>query len=106
MSKAIVRFLAILGGLWLVAMVIMIVAVIGAKGKVPDKTILEANFEQALPENIPDSPTAKLMNSDQTTLRDVIDAIDRGAADDRVVGMVAKIGAAPLGMAKVQEIRE
>ncbi len=33
-------------------------------------------------------------------------AIDRGAADDRVVGMVAKIGAAPIGMAKVQEIRE
>jgi protease-4 len=106
MSKAIVRFLAILGALWLITMVIMIVFVLGSKGKVPDKTILEANFEQALPEDIPDSPTAKLMNSDQTTLRDVIDAIDRAAADDRVVGMVAKIGAAPLGMAKVQEIRE
>jgi protease IV len=106
MSKAIVRFLAILGALWLVTMVIMIVAVIGSKGKVPDKTILEANFEQALPEDVPDTPTAKLMNAQRTTVRDVVDAIDRGAADDRVVGMVAKIGAAPLGMAKVQEIRE
>src|SRR6266850_1364474 len=106
MSKVIVRFLAILGALWLVAMVIMIVAVIGTKGKVAEKTILEANFEQALPEDVPDSPTAKLMNSDRATVRDVVDAIDRGANDDRVVGMVAKIGAAPLGMAKVQEIRE
>jgi len=106
MTKAIVRFLAILGALWLVTMVIMIVAVIGSKGKVPDKTILEANFEQALPEDVPDTPTAKLMNTQRTTVRDVVDAIDRGAADDRVVGMVAKIGAAPLGMAKVQEIRE
>ena len=106
MSKVIVRFLAILGALWLVAMVIMIVAVIGTKGKVPEKTILEANFEQALPEDVPDSPTAKLMNSERATVRDVVDAIDRGASDDRVVGMVAKIGAAPLGMAKVQEIRE
>ena len=106
MSKAIVRFLAILGALWLVTMIILIVAVIGFKGKVPDKTILEANFEQALPEDVPDTPTAKLMNSDRTTLRDVVDAIDRGAADDRVVGMVAKIGAAPIGMAKVQELRE
>jgi protease-4 len=105
MGKAIVRFLAILGALWLVAMVIMIVFVIGSKGKVPDKTILEANFEQALPEDVPDSPTAKLMNSERATVRDVVDAIDRGASDDRVVGMVAKIGAAPLGMAKVQEIR-
>src|SRR6266481_4458833 len=106
MTKAIVRFLAILGALWLVTMVILIVAVIGSKGKVPDKTILEANFEQALPEDVPDTPTAKLMNTERTTVRDVVDAIDRGAADDRVVGMVAKIGAAPLGMAKVQEIRE
>jgi len=63
MLKVIVRFLAILGALWLVAMVIMIVAVIGSKGTVPEKTILEADFEQALPEDIPDNPTAKfLMN--------------------------------------------
>ena len=106
MSKAIVRFLAILGALWLITMVIMIVAVLGVKGKVSDKTILEANFEQALPEDIPDSPTARLRIGERATVRDVVDAIDRGAADDRVVGMVAKIGAAPLGMAKVQEIRE
>jgi len=106
MSKVIVRFLAILGALWLVAMVILIVAVIGSKGKVPEKTILEANFEEALPEDIPDNPTAKFLMSERPTMRDVVDAIDRGAGDDRVVGMVAKIGAAPLGMAKVQEIRE
>jgi protease-4 len=106
MSKVIVRFLAILGALWLIAMVIVIVAVIGSKGKVPEKTILEANFEQALPEDIPDSPTAKFLMTERPTVRDVVDAIDRGAEDDRVVGMVAKIGAPPLGMAKVQEIRE
>jgi len=106
MSKVIVRFLAILGALWLVAMVILIVAVIGSKGKVPEKTILEANFDQALPEDIPESPTAKFLMSERPTVRDVVDAIDRGATDDRVVGMVAKIGAPPLGMAKVQEIRE
>ena len=106
MSKVIVRFLAILGALWLVAMVIMIVAVIGSKGTVPEKTILEADFEQALPEDIPDNTTAKFLMSERPTVRDVVDAIDRGAGDDRVVGMVAKIGAPPLGMAKVQEIRE
>jgi protease IV len=106
MSKVIVRFLAILGALWLIAMVIMIVAVIGSKGRVPSKTILEANFEQGLPEDIPESPTAKVLMSERATVRDVVDAIDRGADDERVVGLVAKIGAAPLGMAKVQEIRE
>jgi protease IV len=106
MSKLIVRFLAILGALWLVGIVIMLFVVIGSKGKVPAKTVLEANFDQALLEDIPDTPGAKLMLSERHTLRDVIDAIDRGAGDDRVVGLVAKISAAPMGMAQVQEIRE
>jgi len=106
MSKIIVWFLAILGALWLIGMVIVMVAVIGSKGKVPSKTILEANFEQALPEDIPQTPAAKLMLGERHTLRDEIDAIDRGANDDRVVGLVARIGAAPLGMGKIQEIRE
>jgi protease-4 len=106
MFKAIVRFLAILGALWLIGLVIMMVAVIGFKGKVPSKTILEANLEQSFPENAPDSPTAKLMLTEKVTLRDVVDAMDRGANDDRVVGMVAKIGAARMGVAQVQEIRD
>jgi protease IV len=106
MSKAIVRFLAILGALWLVGIVITLVAVIGAKGRVPSKTILEANFEQSFLENKPDTPSAHLLLQEKETLRDVVDAIDRGASDDRVVGMIAKIGAAPMGMAETQEIRD
>lgn len=111
MSKAIVRFLAILGALWLIGMVIMLVAVIGGKGKVPSKTILEANFEQPLLENVPDTPTARLMTTDRQVLRDVVDAIDRGATDDRVVGMVARVGAgvmgvSQMGVAQIQEIRD
>ena len=106
MSKLIVRFLAILGALWLIGMVIVMVAVIGTKGKVPSKTILEANFEQEFMEDVPDTPSAQLLLTDRQTVRDVVDAIDRGASDDRVVGMIAKIGAAPMGMAKTQEIRD
>jgi protease-4 len=106
MSKAIVRFLAILGALWLIGMVIVLVAVIGKKGRVPSKTILEANFEQTFLEDAPDTPTARLMLNQKQTLRDVVDAVDRGASDDRVVGMIAKIGAAPMGMAQTQEIRD
>ena len=106
MSKAIVRFLAILGALWLIGMVIVLVAVIGTKGKVPSKTILEANFEQTFMEDVPQSPSAQLLLNEKQTLRDVVDAIDRGASDDRVVGMIAKIGAAPMGMAQTQELRD
>jgi protease IV len=106
MFKSIVRFLAILGALVLLGTIFAVVAIIGSKGKVPSKTILEANFEQTLLEDVPRTPTARLMLNEKQTLRDVIDAIDRGAVDDRVVGMIAKIGAAPMGMAQVQEIRD
>ena len=106
MSKLIIRFLAILGALWLVGMAIVLFAVIDFKGKVPSKTILEANLDKSFLENVPDTPTARLMSADRQTLRDVVDAMDRGAEDDRVVGMIARVGAAPMPMAQVQEIRE
>src|SRR6202041_423157 len=106
MFRLIVRFLAILGGLGLIGLAIVVMAVIGWKGKVPSKTILEANFEQSFLEDAPNTPSAQLMMTHKPTLRDVVDAIDRGASDDRVVGMIAKIGAAPMGMAQTQELRD
>ncbi len=106
MFRLIVRFLAILGALGLIGLAIVLVAVIGVKGRVPSKTILEADFEHSLLEDAPDTPAAQLMMTHKETLRDVVDAIDRGGADDRVVGMIAKIGAASLGMAQTQELRD
>ena len=79
MSKLIVRFLAILGALWLIGIAIVLFAVIDFKGKVPSKTILEASFDKSFLENVPDTPTARLMSADRQSLRDVVDAIDRGA---------------------------
>ena len=106
MSKIIVRFLAILGALWLLGLVIVLIAVLGPKGKVPSKTILEANFEERLLEDIPQTPQAKLMLTERHTVRDVVDALDRGSTDDRVAGLIAKIGETPMGLGQVQEIRE
>ena len=106
MSKLIVRFLAILGALWLVGVAIVLFAVIRTKGTVPSKTILEANFDKSFVETVPDTPTARLMATDRQTLRDVVDALDRGASDDRVAGMIARVGAAPMPIAQIQEIRD
>jgi len=106
MSKLIVRFLAILGALALIGTVVAMVVAIGARGRVPSKTILEADFEQTLLEDVPETPSARLLLSDKQTLRDVVDAIDRGSSDDRVVGMIARIGASRMGMAQTQEVRD
>ncbi|MGA2354918.1 MAG: signal peptide peptidase SppA [Terriglobales bacterium] len=106
MFKLIVRFLAILGALGLIGLAIVVVFVIGINGKVPSRTILEANFEHSLLEDAPDTPTAQFTMAHKQTLRDVVDAIDRGANDDRVVGMIAKVGSASMGMAQTQELRD
>jgi protease IV len=106
MKKLIIRILAILGFIYLVTIIVTIMMLSGRKGKVPGTTILEANFEQPLIEDIPETSTAKFALQDRTTVRDVVDAMDRGAADDRVKGMVARIGAVPMGIAQTQELRE
>ena len=106
MKKVVIRILAVLGFIYLVTIIATIMLLSGRKGKVPGTTILEANFEQPLVEDIPETTTAKFALQDRTTLRDVVDALDRGAADDRVKGMVARIGAVPMGMAQTQELRE
>ena len=41
----------------------------------------------------------------QYRLRDLVAALDQARDDSRVVGLVARVGAAPLGMAQVQELR-
>lgn len=56
MSKLIVRFLAILGALWLIGIAIVLFAVIDFKGKVPSKTILEANFNNPSSKMFPTRP--------------------------------------------------
>jgi protease-4 len=57
-------------------------------------------------EYVPDDPAAKLMLSDSTTVRDIVEALERAAGDDRVVGLFARIGGGGHGMAVTQEIRD
>jgi protease-4 len=106
MFKSIIRFFAVLGALFVILIVVAAVIALGSKGTVPSKAILEADFQQSLMEDVPETPTAKLMLAEKHTLRDTVEAIDRGATDDRVVGMIAQIGAVSMGMAQTQEIRD
>jgi protease IV len=106
MKKSLVRFLAWVGGIVLLYVVVVALVLVLRKGHVPSKTILEANFEQQMIEDAPDDPVATVMLSDRPRVRDVVDALDKGAGDDRVQGLVARIGAVPMGMSETQELRE
>jgi len=106
MKRFIVRILALLGAVYLLTIVLAVMLISARKGKVPSRTILEADFEQPLIEDVPETPTARFSLADRLTVRDVVDAIDRAADDDRVKGMVARVGAVQMGMAQTQELRE
>lgn len=76
------------------------------KPSVPSKAILELDLEQAIPETAPDSPFAAFAGERALTLRDVVDALEKAGDDPHVVGLAARVGAAPIGVAEIQEIRD
>jgi protease-4 len=78
----------------------------GMKGSVPSKVVLEIDLEQPIEEWAPPDPFAEALQRRQMTVRDVVDSLERAAGDDRVVGLVARVGAAPMGMGRIQEVRD
>jgi protease IV len=107
--KVLVRILAVIGALAvLMVLLLMFIGVVasGAKGHIPSKVVLEIDLEKGLPEAVPQDPVAELMNKKELSLRDVIDTLDAAGNDDRVAGVVARIGGNPFGMAQLQELRD
>ncbi|HJQ97631.1 MAG TPA: signal peptide peptidase SppA [Candidatus Polarisedimenticolaceae bacterium] len=109
MSRKLIGFLAIVAALGLIALGVTFAIGFmsgGSMASVPSKVLLEADFETTIEEWMPDDPVSRAFGAEMPTLRDVVDALDRGAKDARVAGMVAKVGAAPMGLAQIQEIRD
>jgi protease IV len=109
MRKVLVGILAIVGGLTIVAVVLGVVLLAGSrlgKGVVASGTVLEADFEQPLAEDAPSDPIARLVSGESPVVRDVVEALERAGGDQRVKGLVARVGAAPVGLAQVQELRD
>ncbi len=108
MRKKIGRILAWIGGITvgLVVLIILSVVLFSGEDPVPDQVILEINLEQGIAEYVPEDPFAKLIADETRSLRDVIGALDAAASDDRVVGLLARGGGAPMGFAQAQEIRD
>src|SRR5262249_27444442 len=73
---------------------------------VPAHALLEVNLDQPLAEYVPEDPLASLLQSRRTVLRDVLQGLERAKDDERVVGVVARVGQASLGMAQIQELRD
>ena len=108
MRRRIGRILAWIGGITvgLVVLTILSVVLLSGEDPVPDQVILEIDLEQGVVEYVPEDPFAKLFADEVRSLRDVAGALDAAASDDRVVGVLARGGTAPMGIAQAQEIRD
>jgi protease IV len=73
------------------------------KDKLP--ILLELDLSQPLIEVEPDDPIAKLRTRGKPRLRPLLRALYEAGNDDRVVGVVARIGSAGVSLAQAQEIR-
>jgi protease-4 len=105
-----VGFLAIVGGITVavVGLVLLLAGVRCACGgeSVPRRTILELDLERGLVEARSKDPLSLVLGGGDASLGDVVQALERAAADDRVVGLVAHVGAGGWGMAQTQELRD
>src|SRR5262249_39481237 len=108
MKKVLMRLLTVIGGLVVLAAVVGLAAAIVvrvSRGAVPGKTVLEANLETQLIEEVPDDPAARVLFRDRLVVRDLVEALERAGNDSRVAGLITRVGAISMSMAQVQEIR-
>lgn len=109
MRKFLARFLAVVGALAIIlvlgALAVALVARLARSG-VPSKVLLEVDLQAPLVEYVPDDPVAWFVNREKPTVLDTVNALEKAAGDDRVAGLVATLGASPMGIAQAQEIRD
>lgn len=73
--------------------------------KIPDNIVLEMDFSKGLVEYVPDESAARMMLGKTPTVLDVVQTLELASEDKRVAGIIANVGHAELGFARIQEIR-
>ena len=76
------------------------------RGRLPARTIVEVDLDEPLAEFVPDDPLAGLLRGRRPRLRDVLDALQRAAADDHVLALVGHISTGAAGLGQTQELRD
>ncbi len=108
MKRFIVGALATIGALSILAFVgfiLLLFIAAGSKPGVPGNVVLELDLDKPLPEQMAEDSLAGALGKNETTVRDALDALEKGAKDDRVKALLVHVGQ-PGSIAEVQELRD
>ncbi len=68
--------------------------------------ILELDLSEGMADEPPPDPLSAFLTHRRNRLGDVIDALRKASADDRVKALVTKVGGRRIGLARIQELRD
>ena len=106
MKKFLARTLMLIGA-WVVVMAIVgAIATLMSQEDLPERIVLEIDFEREFAEYIPTDPLASVLMEQTVSVRDIVDALHQATADERVLALVARTGTPRMGLAEIQEVRD
>jgi len=73
---------------------------------IADNTVLALDLTGGFPDSAPSNALSKLIRPGRPPLRDVLDAIEKAREDQRVTGLIVRLGDAEMGLAEAQELRD
>src|SRR6188508_460337 len=76
------------------------------QARAPQRTVLELDLHAPLLEQYAEGPFGALLTQRRMRLRDVVEALHAAAADDKVVGLVARVDPQGTGLAGIEELRD
>ncbi|HET9204572.1 MAG TPA: signal peptide peptidase SppA [Acidimicrobiia bacterium] len=95
------------GALIVLGLILVLLALLGlARRWVRRGTVLELDLDHGVREEPMSGALGRYINPGALVLRDVTDALARASGDDRVVGMVARLGNGQIGLGHAQELRD
>lgn len=108
MKRFLIGMLAFIGAmsvLFVVGLIGLMVLASASGPTVPSNLVLELDLDRPLPEHVSGGSLASAFGEDPTTVRDVVDALEKAGQDPRVKSLVARIGD-PGSPAVAQELRD
>ena len=88
------------------AIIVILGTVALVRRRVPRGSVIEIDMDGGVVETRGSDPITRAMTRGAVTLRDVVDALDRGADDSRISGLVVRLGNSGIEIGHAQELRD